>query len=476
MRCERCHDPLGQDSFGYWAHALSGREIGRAASLARNVSCSYCHVEHRGRSVRLAEVADTYCAECHFGELASHPEFKPLTEETQIDPGIRFAHDRHLLRIRNRTGLEREDACLTCHQPMRGGPDMEPISFGRHCSTCHTREGSLELVPPTRVEGDPMPLWGPSFATGLAAEPRLHKEPWVVEAANQLRRELDPEAHRSKREELQVQVQALREQLESYAPAAGLDEPSLRERERSLAAELEKVNTQEERDRVRKELARVTDERHLRTAGIPRPPRALVQRPLLAFRERLSQAEARLRALEAPAPLLEPAETQRKAKELEVLLGPCARCHVRPFAEAAPARRQLHAMFRHRPHVSVVDCTHCHVTVERSSASPELNVPGIDTCRGCHGRAAPSDCRVCHAFHPKNRARGGGGAPALSGQTVDVELPPVHPHLSAEPSLLFGAHRPVRSRGVILSTGRKIGPEKPAPHFTSSTLADAGHP
>ena len=163
----------------------------------------------------------------------------------------------------------------------------------------------------------------------------------------------------------------------SYAPAASLDETSLRQRERALAAELEDASTQEERDRVRKELARVTDERRLRIAGIPRPPRALVRRPLLVFRERLSQAEARLRALENPAAPLEPPETRRTAKGLEALLGPCARCHVRPFAEAAPARRQLHAMFRHRPHVSEVDCTHCHVTVERSSTS----MPGAPMAR-----------------------------------------------------------------------------------------------
>lgn len=298
---------------------------------------------------------------------------------------------------------------------------MEPISFRRHCSTCHAREGSLELMTPAGVRGDPPPLTGLPFASGVAGEPRLHKEPWVVEASIRLRRELDPDAHRSKREELQAQVLALREQIDSYAPPAGLDETSLRRRQQALVAELEEVATPEERDRVRKELARVTDERRVRSAAVPRPPRALVRRPLLALHERLRRAEAELGALEAPGP--EPAETQRTARELEALMGPCARCHVRPFAEAAPARRQLHAMFRHRPHVSEVDCTHCHVTVEESSASPELNVPGIETCRGCHGRAAPSDCRVCHAFHPKNRASGGAGAPALFAQTVDLDRP-----------------------------------------------------
>ncbi len=61
------------------------------------------------------------------------------------------------------------------------------------------------------------------------------------------------------------------------------------------------------------------------------------------------------------------------------------------------------AHFSHVRHVTI-GCGECHAA-QRSSSSDEVLMPGIETCRGCHGGPAPSagkvasTCLSCHAFH-----------------------------------------------------------------------------
>jgi predicted CXXCH cytochrome family protein len=67
-----------------------------------------------------------------------------------------------------------------------------------------------------------------------------------------------------------------------------------------------------------------------------------------------------------------------------------------------------HANFSHAAHDSgVTDCDSCHNASASESAS-DLLIPGIDTCRGCHGSGVarrnaasqiPSTCIMCHSFH-----------------------------------------------------------------------------
>jgi hypothetical protein len=60
------------------------------------------------------------------------------------------------------------------------------------------------------------------------------------------------------------------------------------------------------------------------------------------------------------------------------------------------------ARFNHRPH-AVVECVECHA-VRDAKTSEEIDLPGIATCRGCHGSAkathrAEASCILCHDFH-----------------------------------------------------------------------------
>ncbi len=67
-----------------------------------------------------------------------------------------------------------------------------------------------------------------------------------------------------------------------------------------------------------------------------------------------------------------------------------------------------HARFSHAAHdTEVSSCNSCHAAAESESAQ-DLLIPGIDSCRDCHGSAfarrndasqTPSTCIMCHNFH-----------------------------------------------------------------------------
>jgi hypothetical protein len=79
--------------------------------------------------------------------------------------------------------------------------------------------------------------------------------------------------------------------------------------------------------------------------------------------------------------------------------------HVHPVALAT--RYFRHGWFDHRAHAAV-PCASCHAAT-RSSSATDLLVPGIDTCRSCHGgertsKPVASTCAMCHDYHAKEGA------------------------------------------------------------------------
>lgn len=79
--------------------------------------------------------------------------------------------------------------------------------------------------------------------------------------------------------------------------------------------------------------------------------------------------------------------------------------HVRPVALAT--RYFRHGWFDHRAH-GAVPCASCHAAMRSNSAS-DLLVPGIATCRSCHGgestsKPVASTCAMCHDYHAKEGA------------------------------------------------------------------------
>ena len=132
-----------------------------------------------------------------------------------------------------------------------------------------------------------------------------------------------------------------------------------------------------------------------------RPGRALTRED----RDRAA-AEARVQALEVAEDLFE-----RRA---------CANCHevTRQDGDAElpwhvqPVRLTTsffpHANFSHAAHdTEVTSCDGCH-SASTSDTSQDVLIPGIETCRDCHGSGnssrnnssqAPSACIMCHSFH-----------------------------------------------------------------------------
>jgi predicted CXXCH cytochrome family protein len=91
--------------------------------------------------------------------------------------------------------------------------------------------------------------------------------------------------------------------------------------------------------------------------------------------------------------------------------GACFDCHriearggldfrIRPVA--FPLRYLHQGWFDHRAHATQ-SCSSCHFA-QRSSAASDLLIPGLATCRTCHGgegssKPVPSSCAMCHDYH-----------------------------------------------------------------------------
>jgi len=72
-----------------------------------------------------------------------------------------------------------------------------------------------------------------------------------------------------------------------------------------------------------------------------------------------------------------------------------------------PSRYLMHGWFDHAAH-STQSCASCHAAGKSRDAADVL-VPGIETCRSCHGcegsaAKVPSSCAMCHSYHQKQDA------------------------------------------------------------------------
>jgi len=99
--------------------------------------------------------------------------------------------------------------------------------------------------------------------------------------------------------------------------------------------------------------------------------------------------------------------------------GACYDCHVvtPPGAGGAanwtvlpvnqPMRYMMHGWFDHAAH-KTEKCETCH-TARQSASAQDLLLPGIKTCRTCHGGETaavpvPSSCAMCHSYHADSGA------------------------------------------------------------------------
>jgi hypothetical protein len=168
------------------------------ADVARDLSCSVCHMEHRGAR-SMAEVTAQGCVDCHgsatdmrmaaersrvmpamlfmrkaatdlvihtvprpadgyTGVITSfavdHPEFRVLRVKSPDLNTLRFNHRLHLtgadIPLVNGHPLE----CADCHRPDASGAYMARISFEQSCRACHALEFDEQNPGMTLPHGD----------------------------------------------------------------------------------------------------------------------------------------------------------------------------------------------------------------------------------------------------------------------------------------------------------------------------------
>jgi len=204
-RCLRCHEPLGSGRLAFRAHVdLATGPPAQPAGPAE-LRCVDCHLEHLGRDRRLAVTERSQCASCHFGSLASHPEFAVVRTRAAEEPGLRFSHALHVREVGRAKGASGTAACLVCHEPRLEGRDLAPIVFDRHCASCHAATGTLGAVTPLPAEDVAAPESLPPgqgaaeefdrAAGGIGKRAVRHRDPWGLSSLRHLRRELDPQPH-----------------------------------------------------------------------------------------------------------------------------------------------------------------------------------------------------------------------------------------------------------------------------------------
>ena len=172
--CGRCHGGSALSGFetpdpeallGLVGKPRRVRPHNRRQVAADVPLCIRCHGEHEGERMTL-RVGDSECIACHKELRTQDGEPRRHRQVTHFGPGghlefgrgpdpeqIHFAHDAHL-RLQPQDAVELAPAirqlqqrqCFFCHQPDRDGMLMEPVSFSKHCATCHGHDLRVTLA------------------------------------------------------------------------------------------------------------------------------------------------------------------------------------------------------------------------------------------------------------------------------------------------------------------------------------------
>ena len=143
-QCINCHVDDKQIEF----HESSHQNTGMEKRTTEERYCVDCHKEHRGRNVRLADISDRLCRDCHDirNVERDHPPFDPGKMEPvdmkQI--GLNFSHKTHRINEKyvDKVNRQFEKECLLCHNldPDQGYLDFKPIDFDTGCKDCHPQQ------------------------------------------------------------------------------------------------------------------------------------------------------------------------------------------------------------------------------------------------------------------------------------------------------------------------------------------------
>jgi hypothetical protein len=336
------------------------------ANVARDTSCSVCHLEHRGGGP-LPAVGAARCIDCHgdAGQMADsaakgrtlpaaffvkpmtpgvvlfpasrpaagftqaigsfaghHPEFR-VNQPGQVDRDtLSFNHALHLtggnIPLLGGKPLE----CASCHRPDASGAFMQRVSFEQNCRACH----SLQFD-----ERNP----GMQLPHGDAAYARAYLRSLPAQYA-------DYGAHQLGLTEQRALARYVKEQM-------------ARLREQSRTGELleEQVFFSDTRQGPAAAIAGVAGTGRAKYAGC-----ALCH------------------------------EVKSRGTAVPVITPP-----------VIPDRWMTHAKFNHAKHTAMA-CTDCHAAA-KSERTSDIIMPTQQSCTACHSpKGGVSDsCTTCHAYH-----------------------------------------------------------------------------
>ncbi|MBL8763260.1 MAG: cytochrome c3 family protein [Phycisphaerae bacterium] len=298
-----------------------------------------------------------------------HPEFAALRDGRK-DPGtITFNHRLHL--DPDSTGMQESllalpvamtghvasspggrltMTCAACHRPASDGGRMSPIRFEAHCAACHqeglgTIDVAKGLVPAVKV---------PHASVNEISElfERLIAQRLVIDPA----RFAIPTA--------------------ATADDAKKEEPGGRSGRRGRGGESAAGKSSE--------------------SGAESDPPPTFKSSAEA---RTWTGAQRIRGLARIASNCGKCHRIKDAPELDADDPKAGLFEVLP--SAIPAAWLPRAFYSHASH-AMLACTECHAAAPAASATADVMLPSIASCRTCHGGAgAPSDCVTCHIYHPR---------------------------------------------------------------------------
>lgn len=381
------------------------------APLQRN--CSACHVRP------FESVRDTACATCH---TKIHGHADPFRLAVAKPDLTRWGQLQ--LRVKQAFNLP-PGRCIDCHTEHQG-PQELPLTPQRFCSDCHA--GLAAKLPDTKL-GDASdfdrahPEFQPALIAGWAGErPVVERMSLEKRPQEQSGLKFPHSLHLSPRGGPAQMARRLG--LGQSLQCGSCHRPELKgahfrpvEME-SDCASCHSLAFDRDGATIRRlphgdpveVIAELRDFHRGRTAA--RPPN------LSPFGRRIPgavpQAQARIQFSRGAG--LPGADAAIRAAFSRG--GACYDCHqVEPPPEgslafrihpvAFPSRYIRHGWFDHRPHAAQ-SCSTCHAAASSRSAT-DLLLPGIATCRTCHGgertsKPVASSCAMCHDYHAKEGA------------------------------------------------------------------------
>ncbi|HXU44038.1 MAG TPA: FHA domain-containing protein [Thermoanaerobaculia bacterium] len=352
-----------------WTSALRPGEVSRAHA---GLACTDCHAPWKGPT-------DSLCAACH-GAKSGVPAPAHHAEKAAA-PACGACHFEH----RNLSALTAVEnaSCVACHRDL-SARSRGPLAFARRVTSFAADH--------------------PDFAPGSAG------------ALDPVRLRFDHDLHlkRGLRGLPPGEAELRCESCHLGTEKGG--EPSL-----AYAPSCASCHRLTFDPRLPREVVphRPPDEIHrfLVVAYAENPAAA---RSLFVDRRRILRGEAR-----ADLDLSPRVKQAVNEAELYLYRTACAECHfvdaraVPPRIEptAMAGRRLPHARFAHADHRRLWRCVDCHASAASSRRAADVLLPGIATCRPCHGdgrgsgaageratRAATTECAACHEYHPRGEA------------------------------------------------------------------------